>query len=86
MLLQERQSHYLSLMLWRENSKFFYRRHGMNPIQVASIELPTFFSSWYVGAVSERKAEKILSQQGVVGGFLVRDSLLPDADYVLSVK
>ena len=42
--------------------------------------------SWYAGAISERKAEQVLSQTGKPGAFLVRDCLLPEADYVLSVK
>ena len=44
------------------------------------------YCSWYAGPISERKAEEILCKRGKPGDFLVRDSLLPDADFVLSVK
>lgn len=43
-------------------------------------------SSWFAGSISERKAELVLRNKGTIGGFLVRSSLLPDVDYVLSVK
>ena len=42
--------------------------------------------SWYAGPISEKKAEQVLSKMKEPGSFLVRDSLLPDADFVLSVK
>lgn len=48
--------------------------------------LLTSLHSWYAGALSERKAEKILAGKGVKGVFLVRKSLLPDVDYILSIK
>lgn len=43
--------------------------------------------SWYVGGVSDKRAEGILAAMPMDrGNFIVRDSLLPDADYVLSVR
>ena len=45
-----------------------------------------FPRSWYVGGVSEKRAEDLLAATLDQGNFLVRDSLLPDADYVLSVR
>lgn len=44
-----------------------------------------FLCSWYAGSISERKTEQVLTKLEK-GAFLVRESLLPDADYVLSVK
>lgn len=42
--------------------------------------------SWYVGPVSEKKAEELLDNfRETPGMFLLRDSLLPDADFFLSL-
>ena len=43
-------------------------------------------TSWYAGPLSEKKAEEALCHvSNKPGLFLVRDSLLPDADFFLSL-
>ena len=41
---------------------------------------------WFAGSISERKAEQLLNKLREPGVFLVRASLLPEVDYVLTVR
>lgn len=45
-----------------------------------------FFSRWFHGHLSGREAEKLLTEKGKNGSFLVRESQSHPGDFVLSVR
>lgn len=49
------------------------------------ISLDGLFSRWYHGHLSGRDAEKLLTDKGKAGSFLVRESQSKPGDFVLSV-
>lgn len=49
------------------------------------ISFDGLFSRWYHGHLSGRDAEKLLTDKGKAGSFLVRESQSKPGDFVLSV-